>query len=137
MMSTAQSRAVLRYAFSEGYIVTVAGKILNTNTGIYRSIYYRKPSKGQTTHAYFSISFHGKKMAVACHRLAAYQKFGTAVFWWDIVVRHKDSDAKNFKLDNIILGTQADNMRDKIVAANRHNDEHFYDDVAASWMRVI
>lgn len=51
--------------------------------------------------------------SVPVHRLAAYQKFGEALYVKGIECRHVDGNPSNSKPDNIILGTASDNAMDK------------------------
>ena len=46
---------------------------------------------------------------VSAHRLAAYQKFGDLIYKDGIECRHVDGNKANFKPDNIILGSHAQN----------------------------
>lgn len=53
-----------------------------------------------------------KSLRVMTHRLVAYQKYGDAMFAPGIVVRHRDGNPLNNHADNILIGTQSDNMMD-------------------------
>lgn len=50
---------------------------------------------------------------VGCHRLAAYEKFGEAMFSDGIVVRHGPLGPMNFTHENISIGTHSDNQMDR------------------------
>lgn len=54
-----------------------------------------------------------KTYPIRVHRLLAYQKFGDKMFEPNIVVRHWDNNSLNNLDDNIVLGTQHDNMMDR------------------------
>lgn len=60
---------------------------------------------------YVNLKYKGKNITVRAHKLAAWQKFGE-LCWESEVVRHKDDNAKNFKLSNILLGTRLENYQD-------------------------
>lgn len=61
----------------------------------------------------FSVKFNSSPTGLPVHRLAAYQKFGEAMFEDGIQVRHLDGDPANNKLENIAVGTQSENMLDR------------------------
>ncbi len=59
---------------------------------------------------------HQKKhLTVKCHHLAAWQKYGPDCLGEEIVVRHKNDDPLDFRLENIELGTREDNLNDRYV----------------------
>lgn len=61
----------------------------------------------------FRCSNHTKKStSVYYHRLVALQKYGTKIFEKDIVVRHLDGNKINNSIENIVIGSQSDNMFD-------------------------
>ena len=51
-------------------------------------------------------------MTINVHRIQAYKKFGDKIFKNDIVVRHKDNNSFNNFEDNILIGSQLDNILD-------------------------
>lgn len=53
------------------------------------------------------------RKSIQIHRLAAYQKFGSAMFVKGIEVRHLDNTQTNSRPDNIAIGTPTDNAFDK------------------------
>ena len=55
---------------------------------------------------------NGKKITLWIHKLIAYQKYGDKLFEPGIQVRHKDGNRGNNLDDNILIGTQSDNMMD-------------------------
>lgn len=61
----------------------------------------------------FSVSVEGKSTNIQVHRLQAYQKYKGKVFQEGIVVRHRDDNSLNNCKKNILIGTQAQNMKDK------------------------
>ena len=52
---------------------------------------------------------------VKVHRLVALQKYGDVVFEKGVLARHKDNNPLNNLPDNILIGTQSDNMMDNPV----------------------
>ena len=64
----------------------------------------------------------GEKVTVLVHKLQAYQKFGEAMFEFNIVVRHMNDNSLHNNWENIELGTQIENMRDKARNNNRASD---------------
>lgn len=59
-----------------------------------------------------SIHYASRRIKVFVHRLAAYQKFGDALFAPGIEVRHLNSDKLDFSESNIAIGTHSENMMD-------------------------
>lgn len=64
-------------------------------------------------HKEFGIGPKGKRSKVLAHRMQAWFKYGEAMFEPGIICRHKDEDATNNHWDNIVIGTQQDNMMDQ------------------------
>lgn len=60
-----------------------------------------------------SVRVGDKTYKVYWHRLQAFQKYGQEVFEKGIVVRHKNSIKTDCSVDNILIGTMADNNMDK------------------------
>tara|TARA_R110000823_G_scaffold266679_10_gene386465 strand:- start:2007 stop:2378 length:372 start_codon:yes stop_codon:yes gene_type:complete len=56
----------------------------------------------------------GQRATVLVHKLQAYKKYGKAAFESGIVVRHLNDNSLHNNWDNIALGTQAENMQDKV-----------------------
>lgn len=89
--------------FALGYRVDDLGRLVNP--------------KGQTlkgsrdSHGYPRITRKGKP-AVPIHQLAAFQKFGRAMYVKGIEVRHRNGDHSDARPVNILLGTHSQNMRD-------------------------
>lgn len=61
---------------------------------------------------------------VYVHRLVAYQKYGNKMFNSDLVVRHLDGNRTNNKDNNILLGTQTDNLMDRPEASRMKHSIH-------------
>jgi len=93
-------------AHNKGYKVSNEGVLLNpkgdkigslSNTGYHR----------------FGIKISGNKCVIHTHRLQAYQKYGEAIYYKGIMVRHLDGDKTNNSIDNIAIGTNRDNQMDR------------------------
>ena len=90
---------------------------------------------GSTTNGYRKFSFRDKKhksYAVKFHKFQAYFKYGDKTFEEGIVTRHLDGNPANNHWDNIVIGTQSDNMMDipedrRIL--NASNPQHNHQDV--------
>jgi len=54
-------------------------------------------------------------LCINCHQLTAWQKFGDKCLGAEILIRHIDDDADNFRLSNIKLGTREDNEDDRYI----------------------
>lgn len=97
-----RTQAIL-VAYKRGYRV-VDNKVLSPN---------KKERTLTNHHGYssFCITFGGKSVQVAVHRLAAYQKFGDLLLAAECV-RHLDGNPSNNRLENLEIGTNSDNMMD-------------------------
>lgn len=102
------NRAVI-IAYRKGYRIvdgepqSPTGKTLKTT--FQKGIDYRRPR--------FSVNVNGEKQNAYVHKLAAFQKFGIAMFEAGVQVRHLDGDTMNNQAENIAIGTASDNMMDK------------------------
>ena len=98
------STQAILVAYKKGYRV-VDNKVLSPNK--------KERSLKLNHHGYslFCISIGGKRVQVAVHRLAAYQKFGDLLFMSECV-RHLDGNPSNNRPENLELGTNSDNMMD-------------------------
>ncbi len=120
-MSKAQ--LALQLAFAAGYRVNESGEVLSP-TGRNRALQWR--NGGAQKYAYFGFSDSAaglKKWTVAVHRLAAYQKYGSAIFDTGIQVRHRDGCAANNRPDNILIGSPSDNAFDMSVSERQRRTE--------------
>ena len=64
---------------------------------------------------YFTFSIrdaNGIRRTLKVARLMAYQKYGQEMFKEGIVVRHKNGISTDNSIENILIGTQSDNMFD-------------------------
>lgn len=89
------------YAYNKGYRV-VNGKLIS-HTG--------KAMKTSNLRGYAGVKIR-KEYDVRVHKLAAYQKYGEAMFEEGIVVRHLDGNKQNNKEENIAIGSCKDNALD-------------------------
>lgn len=84
----------------DGAVVSPRGTVLSPGTD----------SRGYYA---FSLKMPGEYAKRVCvHQLAAYQKYGEAVFAPGVETRHLDGIATNNSLDNIAIGTHHDNIMD-------------------------
>ena len=101
-------------AYNQGYRV-YDGKIINIYTGNTRSPHLM--SKGSGYYIYrFSIRPSNAKYtrcSVYVHQLLAYQKYGMKAFEDGVVVRHLDGNSLNNMDENVVIGSQSDNMMDR------------------------
>ena len=97
----------LKEAYKRGYRVNSKGQVIGIKNNIL-SLSFNKYG-----YASFNIRFNKKVTRVFVHRLQAYQKFGESMFEEGILVRHLDGNSKNNSENNILIGTNSDNMMDK------------------------
>ena len=99
---------VLRKFFELGYYISKDGEIYNSNDMFLKGWI-------SENYKYFSMRIDGCKSPkkVAIHRLQAYQKYGDNIFQKGIVVRHLNGNSLDNSWNNIDIGTQSDNMRDR------------------------
>ena len=101
-------KLVLEAIVEKGYTINKEGIIKNPNgkelTG---SVYdgYRKVS----VRTEFTSSF-----AVRVHKFQAYVKYGDLIFDKGVVVRHLDGNSLNNSYQNIVIGSQSENMMDRL-----------------------
>lgn len=96
----------LLLAYKKGYRI-VNGQIYYCGSPV--KALYRK------TTGYYAFSFRdleGTVRWVRVHRLVAYQKYGDKMLADGVVVRHKDNNKINNLEENILIGTQGENMMD-------------------------
>ena len=92
-------------AYECGYRVTECGKVVNPRG---------KELKGTLNDRGYPM-FHPthRGTSIPVHKLAAYQKFGSAMYKPGIQVRHKVNEPGNASPSNLLLGTQSQNEMDK------------------------
>ena len=96
-------------AFNRGYVVSLEGQAYNKSGEKVGWIQYYKSG---TPRDYITFKVNKKDVHVPVHRLQAFQKYGYKIFEDGIVVRHFDGKSLNNAWDNILIGTQQDNMMD-------------------------
>lgn len=111
-MELTKSNQALVTAYKKGYRVAEDGQLLGTKG---------QPMNGyiQSGYRMFTVRLTPRKEGdnqykVAVHRLQAYQKYGKRIFDPEIVIRHKDGNSLNNSRKNLLKGTQAQNMMDKL-----------------------
>ena len=100
-------------AYEQGYRVR-GEKVIKLSTGKEHSLQLLN-NKGYRLYR-FSITLSNTKnrrRSVFVHQLLAYQKYGMSAFESGIVVRHLDGDSLNNEHNNVIIGSQSDNMMDR------------------------
>ena len=70
---------------------------------------------GSLSNGYYKIKIRIKNGYINCltHRLQAYQKYGEDIYKKGIVCRHLNGNALDNSFENIVIGTQSDNMMDR------------------------
>lgn len=94
-------------AFELGYRVDVKGVVRNPKGTVLRA-----NSSGNSRYPKINFKHAGRKYYVSMHRLAAYCFYGDRLFSEGILVRHLNGDKSDLRNENIVLGTQVDNMAD-------------------------
>lgn len=92
-------------AYDVGFRVQPDGKV------VLNGLIRRTRIDGRGYHT-FNIPFSGQSYPVRVHNLAAYQKFGDAVFETE-TTRHLGNGSTDNSLDTIAIGSQKDNMGDR------------------------
>lgn len=92
-------------AKEKGYYVSKDGILYNSKNNELGYI-------NEAGYKVFKIRIKNKTKTLTVHRLQAYQKYGNKLFEEGIVVRHFDGNKLNNSSDNILIGTQSDNMMD-------------------------
>lgn len=90
----------------KGYKIDYDGNIINNKENLLNGFIDNRNYKA------FSIKENKKVFNVLVHRLQAYQKYGDKMFEKGIVVRHLNGNSLDNSYDNIVIGTQSDNMMD-------------------------
>lgn len=88
-----------------GYMVSEDGRAYNKNgdeVGFTATNGYKE----------ICVRIKGIPKTIKLHRLQAFQKFGDKLYEDNIVARHLDGNKLNNSWNNIMIGTQSDNMMD-------------------------
>lgn len=94
-------------AYNRGFRVSDCGKFIKTTRSKRPQVAFEKG------YPIISVRISKKTMKVPWHRIQAMQKYGEKLFKKGIVVRHKNSIKTDCSVDNILIGTMADNNMDK------------------------
>ena len=105
MKASKQTQLILE-AYNRGYRVTKEGSVKGIKT---KELSLSKNKKGYYS---FNIRYDNKVTRVFVHRLQAYQKYGKKLFNEEVLARHLNGDSTDNSWDNILIGTQSDNMMD-------------------------
>lgn len=123
---------ITRLSKEKGYYVDKDGNLFNCKN---QKLSISKNNKGNG-YLSFNIRLNGSKPTRSfIHRLQAFQKFGEDLFKENILVRHLNGVSTDNSYDNILIGTQIDNMLDvplkkRIINASNplHNHESIIKD---------
>jgi len=102
-----KSNEYLIESYNRGYRVSKCGNELTTSRRILQQSNFDKQGYPR-----FSLKINNKTYSLYWHRLQAYQKYKEQLFEEKIVVRHQNDIKIDCSYDNIIIGTQTDNMLD-------------------------
>lgn len=102
-----KNNIALLQAHNRGVRISTCGKKIITAKGEFEQ---RSFTKGYPA---ISVRVGEKTYKVYWHRLQAFQKYGEELFKKGVVVRHKNSIRTDCSVDNILIGTMADNNMDK------------------------
>jgi hypothetical protein len=117
---------ITRLSKEKGYYVDKEGNLFNCKG---QKLSTSKNNKGNG-YLSFNIRLNGSKPTRSfIHRLQAFQKFGENLFDDNILVRHLNGVSTDNSYDNILIGTQFDNMLDipkeqRILNASNPTHDH-------------
>ena len=123
-MMRKRNKAIME-AIEKGYKVDADGVVYSPDN------YVRKLQTDKGGYHYFGVRCSdGKSQNIHVHRMQAYQKYGEEVFGNGIVCRHINGKPSDNSYDNIVIGTQKDNMNDipkekRILNASNPKHNHF------------
>lgn len=108
-------------AFKKGYRI-INGNVVYTPTGNIRKLFRENRNEpGFMAYPNFSVKIKNKVVKIYAHQLSAYQKYGKKACADGIIVRHKSNDIMNFSPENILIGTQKQNIMDQSPETRRAN----------------
>jgi len=120
------SRTLL-WAVGHGYTVDRSGAVFLPNGKLCRQ---------RLIDGYWTITAGpgngNERGAVRVHKLIGYFKYGEAIFADGLVLRHRDNNARNNTWDNVVIGTQSQNMLDRPL-----EDRRLHAQRAADTKRVL
>lgn len=104
---TKAKKAIVRFV-EIGGTVSECGQVVLGPSGV--------PLKQMLRGPYYTVNVHlpesGNRHPINVHQIVAYIKYGQE-FVESELVRHKDGDPKNNSRDNILIGSQSQNMMDR------------------------
>lgn len=109
MKNLSKNNIYVMETFENGYDINVKGELVRKD-GSVKSI-FRIDNTG-----YYNVTLRlptHYRARVMIHKLQAYKKFGNKIFEKGIVVRHLNGNSLDNSWNNIDIGTQSDNMRDR------------------------
>lgn len=122
MRNLSKQNDITELAAKKGYKVSQCGNFVSgLKTAELR---LSKQNRKGKLYASFNISIGGKSTRCYVHKLQAYQKFGEEMFEVGIVVRHMNDVSLDNSYGNIEIGTQLQNMMDKITNANSEDNDN-------------
>lgn len=130
---TAVREKAEKLAFDKGYRVDTEGQVVSP-TGRIRKL--RPDRNGYLT---FGVRDYDRKHRHCyVHRLAGFEKFGSAIHAEGIQVRHLDGDHRNNKPSNVGVGSASQNTFDKpkstrVRVAGNANRRHDHAGILASY----
>lgn len=108
-------KSVIKTAYRKGYRVNARGQVIGPKGK--RKLRLKTSNRKHAGYLYFTVSvghnLHRQVVSVQVHRLAAYQRFGDAVFKRGVEVLHRGRSALDNRPSMLALGTREDNERDK------------------------
>ena len=118
LVSTPRGRELLLEAIQRGYTVDGDGDVYGPSG---RRLARRACGSGYRA---IAMKIEGRVVNVEVHRIAAYQRYGEAIFQDGIEVRHLDGDCTNNRADNLALGTPSQNSMDRLAEVRRSMAVH-------------
>jgi hypothetical protein len=112
-MNLSKGNLAIIEAFQKGYKIE-NGEVINH---LHKKINFILSKKG---YPIISVSIWNTRYPVKVHRLAAYQKFGNAIFEKEMQVRHLNGNKLDFSFQNIEIGTSKQNQLDKPIEKRKH-----------------
>jgi hypothetical protein len=102
-------KKVLEWVINNGWEIDQNGQITNPKGEI---------KKGSLTYGYLKVGIKIPELEISSytlkiHKFQAYKKYGEEIFQPGIVVRHLNGIKTDNSWENIIIGTQSDNMMDR------------------------
>jgi len=103
---------MIEFSFHERTISELGYYVDKDGTCFSKSGKVLKGTLTKSGYIVISTRIDGKTIKIGVHRLQAYQKYGEEIYKEGIKVRHFDNYSLNNSWDNILIGTNQDNMLD-------------------------